>query len=216
MQHSEQIDGLATALAKAQGEIQDAFKNAHNAHLKNSYADLASILKEVRAAFSKNGLSVTQFPSYEETNGVVTVATMLLHSSGQWMRGEISAPCEKRTAQAVGSATTYCRRYALAAIAGIAQDDDDGQDGQDASEASATQSQAPQRQTPVEHALGMKPAYPPEKFASNFPKWGEIVKSRKKTSEQIIVSLETMYGLTVAQKERILALDAPQLEGELV
>lgn len=212
MQHSEQINELAAALAKAQGEIQDAFKNAHNAHLKNNYADLGSVLKEVRAAFSKNGLSVTQFPSYDATNGVVTVTTMLLHSTGQWMRGEISAPCDKKTAQGVGSATTYCRRYALAAIAGIAQDDDDGQ----YVEESQPQQQAQQRQTPVEQALGLKPAYPQKQFQDSFPKWKGIVEGGKKSPEQIIASLETMYSLTVAQREEIMALDAPLLEGALV
>jgi hypothetical protein len=48
-----------------------------------------------------------------------------MHKSGQWMSGIISAPVSKQDAQGVGSATTYCRRYALAAAAGLAQEDDD-------------------------------------------------------------------------------------------
>jgi len=39
----------------------------------------------------------------------------------------LTLPVSQRNAQAVGSAITYARRYALAAICGIAPDDDDGQ-----------------------------------------------------------------------------------------
>ena len=38
----------------------------------------------------------------------------------------LTVPCDKSTAQAVGSAITYARRYALAAICGVAPEDDDG------------------------------------------------------------------------------------------
>ncbi len=123
MNKSDSIKELATALAKAQGEIENASKASVNPHFKSKYADLAEVLNTVRPVFSKHGLAVTQFPSYE--NGVVSVETILTHASGEWMSGTISAPVSKADAQGVGSATTYCRRYALAAVAGIAQEDDD-------------------------------------------------------------------------------------------
>lgn len=120
---SDNINELATALARAQGEIENASKASVNPHFRSKYADLAECLNTVRPVFSKHGLAVTQFPSYE--NGIVSVTTVLTHASGQWMKGVISAPVSKQDAQGVGSATTYCRRYALAAVAGIAQEDDD-------------------------------------------------------------------------------------------
>jgi hypothetical protein len=43
------------------------------------------------------------------------------------MSGTISAPVSKQDAQGVGSATTYCRRYSLAAVACLAQEDDDAE-----------------------------------------------------------------------------------------
>jgi hypothetical protein len=123
MNKSEQINELATALAKAQGEIENASKNAANPHFKSKYADLAEVINTVRPVFSRHGLSVTQFPSFAE--GLASVETVLMHSSGQWMSGLASAGVTKQDAQGVGSAITYLRRYSLAAVAGIAQEDDD-------------------------------------------------------------------------------------------
>lgn len=123
MNKSEQINELATALAKAQGELENASKSSSNPHFKSKYADLAEILNTVRPVFALNGLSVTQCPSFEA--GIVSVETILMHSSGQWMSSVISAPVSKQDAQGVGSAITYCRRYSLASVAGIAQEDDD-------------------------------------------------------------------------------------------
>ena len=123
MNKSEQINELATALAKAQGELENASKSSNNPHFKSKYADLAEIINTTRPVFSAHGLSVTQCPSFE--TGIVSVETILMHSSGQWMSSTISAPVSKQDAQGVGSAITYCRRYALAAVAGIAQEDDD-------------------------------------------------------------------------------------------
>ena len=124
MEKSEQLNELATALAKAQGELENASKSSANPHFKSKYADLAEILNTVRPVFSANGLSVTQCPGF--ANGMVTVETLLMHVSGQWIISTISAPVGKQDAQGVGSAITYCRRYSLAAVAGIAQEDDDG------------------------------------------------------------------------------------------
>jgi hypothetical protein len=123
MNKSEQINELATALSKAQGELENASKSSNNPHFKSRYADLAEILNTIRPVFSAHGLAVTQCPSFE--GGVASVETVLMHSSGQWISSVISAPCSKQDAQGVGSAITYCRRYALAAVAGIAQEDDD-------------------------------------------------------------------------------------------
>lgn len=124
MNKSESIKELATALAKAQSKLENASKNAKNEFFKGSkYADLAEVLNTVRPVFSENGLSIIQLPSFEA--GIVHVETVLMHVSGEFVSGVTSAPVSKHDAQGVGSATTYCRRYGLAAIAGIAQEDDD-------------------------------------------------------------------------------------------
>jgi hypothetical protein len=124
MQTSEQINELATALAKAQGEITGALKDSANPFFKSKYADLASCWDACRSALSKNGLAVTQFPTTEATG--VCLVTTLLHSSGQWMRASLSVHPKDDTPQAMGSALTYARRYALTAVVGVSQVDDDG------------------------------------------------------------------------------------------
>ena len=123
MQKSESIKELATALAKAQGQLENASKSSTNPHFKSKYADLAEVINTVRPVFAEHGLSVMQCPSFEA--GVVSVETVVMHSSGEWMASTVSAPVSKQDAQGVGSAITYCRRYSLAAVAGIAQEDDD-------------------------------------------------------------------------------------------
>lgn len=124
MLKSESIAALATALAEAQGEIENATKNSQNPHLKNRYADLAEILNTVRPVLSRHGLAVSQHPAFAEN--MVQVETILLHKSGEWMASTITTPVQKADPQGVGSAVTYARRYSLAAIVGLSQEDDDG------------------------------------------------------------------------------------------
>lgn len=121
---SETITKLAEALATAQGEIENAHKTSNNPHFKSKYADLAEVINTARPVLSKHGLSVSQWPSFAD--GLVSVETILTHKSGEWISNIASAPLERNTAQGVGSAITYLRRYSLAALAGIAQEDDDG------------------------------------------------------------------------------------------
>jgi len=125
MNKSESIKELASALSLAQCEIENASKNAANPHFRSKFADLAEVLNTVRPVFTKHGLSVTQMPGMD-AEGNVTVETMMLHKSGEWIASVITVPVGKRDAQGVGSAVTYARRYSLAAVCGIAQEDDDG------------------------------------------------------------------------------------------
>ena len=57
MQKSDSIKELATALAKAQAEIENASKNAANPHFRSKYADLAEVLNTVRPVFAKHGIA---------------------------------------------------------------------------------------------------------------------------------------------------------------
>jgi hypothetical protein len=58
------------------------------------------------------------------------LATTLAHSSGEWIRSELPIRAKDASPQAQGSAITYARRYALAAIVGLAQIDDDAEAAQ--------------------------------------------------------------------------------------
>jgi hypothetical protein len=125
---SDQINSLAEALAKAQGEMKPASKDSENPHFKNKYADLASVWDACREPLARNGLAVVQRPVRDES-GMVLVTT-LMHISGQWVSSEIPLPGasnQARGLQEFGSALTYARRYGLAAMVGVAPDDDDGE-----------------------------------------------------------------------------------------
>lgn len=122
MRMSEQINDVAAALAKAQAEIKGAVKDSLNPHFKSKYADLASVWDACREPITKHGLSVVQTLGTEGEG--VRITTMLLHASGQWIADDLIMPAGN-TPQTAGSAITYGRRYALAAMVGVAPEDDD-------------------------------------------------------------------------------------------
>ena len=126
MKHSESIALLAGALAKAQLQIEPASKNATNPHFRSHYADLASIWDACRGPLNTNGLSIVQFPCDGDV-GRTGLCTMLLHSSGEFISEVVTTRSQKDDPQGLGSALTYLRRYALAAVVGVtATEDDDG------------------------------------------------------------------------------------------
>lgn len=125
---SDSLARLAAAMAKAQAEMRNATKDATNPHFNRKYADLASVWDACREPLTKHGLSVIQMPGFE--NGQITVTTVLLHESGEYIASVSGIPFEeergRNKAQSVGSAVTYLRRYALAAVASVCPEDDDG------------------------------------------------------------------------------------------
>ena len=125
MNQSESIANLAKALSIVQGKLTYAAKDSANPFFKSKYADLESVWDSCRTLLSDNGLSVIQFPG-EFFDGTMSLTTILAHASGEWISKEMSLPVTKPDAQGAGSALTYMRRYALAAVVGVVQADDDG------------------------------------------------------------------------------------------
>lgn len=124
MMQSEQINELAGALAKAQGQMANAVMNRTNPHFKSKYADLSSVLDSTRGPLSANGLAVIQ--TMQATERGMVLRSTLAHSSGQWIATEYPLPATQRPHE-MGSALTYARRYSLAAlICNSADEDDDG------------------------------------------------------------------------------------------
>lgn len=123
---SDQIDQLATALAKAQGEMGVAHKNQKNPFFKSTYADFEAIIEASRPALSKNGLSVVQ-PPFVESEGKSILITILLHSSGQWIKSIAAHNPPKSDVQSLSSYNTYLKRMCYSSLVGVAtSDDDDG------------------------------------------------------------------------------------------
>lgn len=133
---STTVGEIAKALCKAQAELLAVKKDKQGYGYK--YADLASCLEAIREPFSKNGLAISQLPQPSDGNSLV-LDTLLLHESGEYIvssitvmipkpeqeTGDRSKKARLNPCQAMGSALTYARRYALAAIVGLAQEDDD-------------------------------------------------------------------------------------------
>lgn len=130
MNKSEQINELATALAKAQAQIKGALKDSNNPFFKSDYADLASCWEACRGPLTSHGLSVIQtFDSRVITEGTIHTAlvTTLMHSSGQWIDSTVPIMPIKNDPQTFTATVTYLRRSSLSSIVGLAQIDDDGE-----------------------------------------------------------------------------------------
>lgn len=142
MDESRELDKLAAALAKAQVAMKHADPSreagvTRDSAKKRKYATLADVMDAARPALSANGLSVVQHPSTGA--GSIILTTWLLHESGQWMRSRLELPRHEASNMpiiwAMGTALSYARRYAYAAIVGVAVEDDDAQGTEVADEA---------------------------------------------------------------------------------
>lgn len=132
MRTSEHTDKIFGSLSSFQGGLRGLKANSINPFFKSKYIDLSSIWEALKERLQENGLSFIQ-EAITLPEGV-GVNTRICHSSGQWIEmGPLVIPLGKRDAHSTGSATTYARRYALAAAIGIVSEEDD--DGNRAKEA---------------------------------------------------------------------------------
>jgi hypothetical protein len=189
---SSQIDKLISAFVAAQAAMPNAIKEAFNPHLKSKYADLASVREATLEHFHKNKIGVIQSPSAEGAS--VTVTTMLMHESAQWMASDLTLMAASTTPQAIGSAITYARRYALMSFAGIAPEDDDGQ--------------------PTNPPPGPRRPAPP-KQPSAYEKAADAVDSIKDMAvlEKIVTRIADHKELTTKDKDALMQRVAVKREG---
>jgi len=98
------------------------------------YADLAATEEAIGDSLSKNSLGLSHWPG-PFIDGCVSLVSILTHSDGGSMSWSMSMPVGLTypkvgdpfySAQSVGSALTYARRYARSAILNIVTEDDDG------------------------------------------------------------------------------------------
>ena len=123
---SPEIKELFIALAKAQGEMQAAEKNAKNTYQGNTYANIQSVFETLRKPLFANGLCVTQI--LQEINEKLCLVTILAHTSGQWIKSIFPLEPKDRLPQSIGAAITYARRYTILSLTGcvVGEIDDDG------------------------------------------------------------------------------------------
>lgn len=126
MKHSDSLAKIAPALVAALAHIAGAKKGKTNPAFKSRYADLESVIAASKEILADNELTLVQFPGVC-ASGVLNLETIFLHSSGEWISGEMGIALGKTDPQGVGSALTYARRYAQMAALNMPAVDDDGE-----------------------------------------------------------------------------------------
>lgn len=148
LEHSQEIDKICAALSKAQGAMEGAVKDRQNPHFRNEYATLASVIEAVRGPLRDNELAFIQ-ASGAMIDGSLPIETRIVHSSGQWFKSVLPMPVGQKTAQAVGSALSYGKRYALMTMLGVPSVDDDGEAASQGAPQNGNREQAQRSAPPV-------------------------------------------------------------------
>ncbi len=186
---SPAVDLLFPAIHKAQGEMRGVVKDGKNPAFKSKYATLENVIDAAKEPLQSAGLAFTQAPG-ALVDGAIEVTTMLMHTSGQWLRSTLHVPLSKRDPQGVGSAITYGCRYALMATLGLPPVDDDGESAMDRSTHSAP--------TTGRNAAGANsaprnaPAAPSSPLGETFRKTMMLAETKDALGEWMSANSETM------------------------
>lgn len=128
MRTSTEIDKLADALAKAQGEMKNPEKNKtakiptkSGSSYQYNYADLPAVFDAAKESLAKNGLA--HIATIDELDKSLVLVMRLAHSSGQWIESVYPLP-NGGDDKALAASITYGRRYLFTALTGIAADED--------------------------------------------------------------------------------------------
>src|SRR3954466_6031996 len=132
---SDSIATIAAALAKAQAELTNPEKSLvatirspfpREADRSFRYAPLSSGLDIVRKSLGRHEIATIQSTDIDKEGSLLRLTTILAHSSGEWISSEwpVCQITDIASAQRMGAALTYARRYALFTLVGIAGEDD--------------------------------------------------------------------------------------------
>src|SRR5437870_10719056 len=132
---SESHGTIAAALAKAQAELAKPEKSLvatirspfpREGERTFRYAPLSSGLDIVRKSLGRQEIATIQVTAIDKDAGLLRLTTVLAHSSGEWISSEwpVCQITDIASAQRMGAALTYARRYALFTLVGIAGEDD--------------------------------------------------------------------------------------------
>lgn len=135
-----------TALAKAQGVIADIPRDRTVTVQPRSgtayhfrYSTFGAVINGIKKSLSENGIAYTQVLTFE-TNDRLYYLTTSLHFKNQFISSVTPLIIGGEAGnQQFGSALTYMKRYALAALVGVAADEDDDGNAADGNEVQAMQ-----------------------------------------------------------------------------
>src|ERR1700726_5309222 len=132
---SDTIGNISGALAKAQAELTNPEKSLiatirspfpREADRTFRYAPLSIGWDIVRKSLGRHEIATIQSTEIDKEAGLLRLTTILAHSSGEWVSSEwpVCQITDIASAQRMGAALTYARRYALFTLVGIAGEDD--------------------------------------------------------------------------------------------
>jgi hypothetical protein len=132
---SDAIGNISAALAKAQAELTNPEKSLvgtirspfpRERDRTFRYAPLSSGLDIIRKSLGRHEIATIQSTDIDREAGLLRLTTILAHSSGEWISSEwpVCPIADIASAQRMGAALTYARRYALFTLVGIAGEDD--------------------------------------------------------------------------------------------
>lgn len=154
MTESTSKTNVFTALVEFQKKIPSVTKDstADTGKFSYDYASLDRITPIIFERLASLGVSYTAAPTVRE-DGIFVLRARLTHgASGTDIVADYPLGNPNAPAQAIGSAITYARRYALLAMTGVAPTGEDD-DGKRASEATASAAAAaitaPAKETPL-------------------------------------------------------------------
>lgn len=135
---AEQHKTIYAAMAAVFAEMPGIGRDSNNPYFRSKYTSLDQIINVTRPILARHGVFFMQLPEPVEGD-YIAVRTIFGHTSGEKIDAGVlvlpAKPISKKgeaddkppTAQSYGSATTYAKRYALAAALGICDiEDDDG------------------------------------------------------------------------------------------
>src|SRR6476620_5052391 len=172
---SDTIATIAAALAKAQVELTNPEKSLiatirspfpREADRTFRYAPLSSGLDIVRKSLGRHEIATIQATGIDKEAGLLRLTTILAHSSGEWVSSEwpVCQITDIASAQRMGAALTYARRYALFTLVGIA-----GEDDLDAPDLGAAPKPAAELPGPRDHGKQAHGQAPPARPRAPFP-----------------------------------------------
>lgn len=118
---------LKETIFKIQSEVSKVHKDGANPHTRSNYPTLESVLDTLNEVIQTHSLVITQFPQHKDYGWVLTteISTADGKESHQTECPLLGLDEGRNKMQALGSALTYARRYALMAIFKLAPTDDD-------------------------------------------------------------------------------------------
>lgn len=124
---SEQINEIATALAKAQSEYLDVDFSQVNPYTGKRYPEINDVINATRPALTKNNLATTQILLATD-DGQRLLLTRLLHNSGQWIGSKTRLVVPSDDPHEYDSILRHHRKEDLMALLGVSASSDPADD----------------------------------------------------------------------------------------